>query len=192
MATAAAEADRIVAELQAPPLYSIDEAESSDGVPAEPGFYAWWAAVGAVPGLPSHAHPTAAFELVYVGIAPSRERSAGRLRLRVLGQHVRGNIAASTFRFGLASLLGDREGWTPHRAASGKIRLEPSDDRSLRDWQRRNLRLRWCVVERPWSFEPAVVRSLAPPMNREYNETHAFFGEMGEARARFRAAARAG
>jgi hypothetical protein len=192
VAVASPDADRIVAELQASPLYSIDEAAKPDGLPHQPGFYAWWTAAGAIAGVPAPAHPTAPFELLYVGIAPSRERSAARLRTRVLAQHVGGNIAASTFRFGLAALLGDREGWKPSRTTSGRLRLDPQDDRSLRDWQRHNLRLRWSVVERPWSFERDVVRALRPPMNREYNESHAFFTKMGEARARFRAVAPTG
>ena len=43
------------------------------GIPACPGFYAWWLVRGSLPGVPSHPHPRddAALDLLYVGIAPN-------------------------------------------------------------------------------------------------------------------------
>jgi hypothetical protein len=181
---------RIVAALWGSPLFSIDEARSTTGVPDEPGFYAWWTVPDAIPGVSGARHPSEPFELVYVGIAPSRRGSKAHLRSRLLRQHVGGNIASSTFRFGLASLLWKEQGWTPSRSASGRFRLDPEEERMLSAWQRAHLRLRWCAVQEPWSFEGDVVRHLAPPMNREHNAKHPLFAEMGEARTRFRERAR--
>jgi hypothetical protein len=136
-------------------------------------------------------HAAEPFELLYIGIAPSSARSRARLRSRVIGQHVRGNIAASTFRFGLASLLHQKQSWTPRRTPSGRVTLDAGDDRALREWQRKHLMVGWCAVACPWCFEPGVVRALRPPMNRQHNEGHTYFNSMGLARAAFRAAARA-
>ena len=177
---------RIVAELRGTPLHPLDAAAATAGIPNEPGFYAWWAVAGAIPGVPAQRHPSEPFELLYVGIAPSRERSTARLRSRVLRQHVGGNIAASTFRFGLAALLWKRERWTPSHTPSGRFRLATDDERALRAWIEIHLRVRWCVVRAPWLIEADVVRELQPPMNREHNASHAFYATMGEARTRLR------
>src|SRR4051812_2815686 len=70
------------------------------GVPAEPGVYAWWIRAGALISAPAPEHPSAeGWRLLYLGIAPSREASTQRLRSRVVGNHLRGNIGSSTFRF---------------------------------------------------------------------------------------------
>jgi hypothetical protein len=127
---------------------------------------------------------------MYVGIAPKAATSSARLRSRVCGQHIGGNIASSTFRFGLASLLWEREGWTPRRSGSGKFQLDAADNRELSRWQRKHLRLRWATVPTPWLFEADVVAAMKPPMNREHNHLHPFYASMGNARDRFRRAAR--
>src|SRR4051812_15272968 len=89
------------------PTKGIEEAEATfeaGGLPASPGLYAWWMQPGAVPGVSGPMHPTEKVQLLYVGIAPSRPSSSATLRSRVVGQHVRGNIGASTFRLSLAAL----------------------------------------------------------------------------------------
>jgi hypothetical protein len=178
---------RVVSALRESPLHPVDEAASA---PDEAGFYGWWAVEGAIPGVPAIRHPVEPFELLYVGIAPSRAGSRSSVRSRLLRQHIGGNISASTFRFGLAALLWGHEGWTPSRSPSGRYRLPGDDERALSAWQRGNLRLRWCTVAEPWRIEREVVRRLKPPMNREHNAGHPFFGPMGDARSRFRERAR--
>jgi hypothetical protein len=179
----------IVAELRRPPLYDIAAARATGGVPAAPGFYAWWAVAGALPVMAGPAHPSEPFELLYVGIAPHGAASSAGLRSRLCRQHIGGNVAASTFRLGLASLLWEREGWTPCRSASGRYRLPAADNRGLSVWQREHLRVRWAVAAEPWRLEAEVIAVMKPPMNRAQNAHHPFYGRMGEARARFRAAA---
>lgn len=171
------------------PLHAIQEAKSAAGVPADSGFYAWWVTPDALPDVPVTAHPLEPYGLLYVGIAPRNPTSAATLRSRLCRQHIGGNVASSTFRFGLAALLWRREGWTPRRSASGEYRLDAHDNAALSQWQREYLRVRWAVAETPWLLEAQVVDLLKPPMNREHNSGHPFYLKMGHAREAFRAAA---
>jgi len=140
-----------------------------------------------VPHVP---HPSQPLGLLYVGIAPGNAISSTDLRRRLCGQHLGGNISSSTFRFGLASLLWEREGWIPRQSRSGRPVLDADDNAALSQWQRRSLRVAWAIVPEPWRFEEEVIRAMGPPMNRERNARHAFYVRMGEARRRLRAAAR--
>jgi hypothetical protein len=72
---------------------------------------------------------------------------------------------------------------TPRRSAS-KVVLDHDDNARLREWQLQNLRLTWCVRERPWEVEPGVIALMQPPLNSSGNRGHPFY-----ARAAFRAAA---
>lgn len=139
------------------PLHAIQEAKSAAGVPADSGFYAWWVTPDALPDVPVTAHPLEPYGLLYVGIAPRNATSAATLRSRLCRQHIGGNVASSTFRFGLAALLWRREGWTPRRSASGEYRLDAHDNAALSQWQREYLRVRWAVAETPWLLEAQVV-----------------------------------
>jgi hypothetical protein len=181
----------IVDELRRGPLLSVDDAESVAGAPAAPGFYAWWAVPDAIPGVPLIPHPSEPLGLLYVGIAPRNAASSTDVRRRLCGQHIGGNVGSSTFRFGLASLLWEREGWTPRASRSGRPMLAAEDNRALSAWQRGHLRVRWAVVQAPWRFEADVIATMTPPMNREGNSRHPFYAAMGEARSAFRAAAQA-
>jgi hypothetical protein len=107
----------------------------------------------------------------------------------VLGQHVRGNTSASTFRFVLASLLRQELALTP-RLAGSKVVLDPNDNERLRDWQLRHLRLTWAERERPWEVEGQVIGRMEPPLNSAGNRAHPFYPRVSSARAAFRAAAR--
>jgi hypothetical protein len=133
-------------ELRHPPVYTIPEAKAPNGAPVAPGFYAWWTIPSAIPDVPSLAHPVEPVELLYVGIAPKAPGSSARLRSRLCRQHIGGNVASSTFRFGLASLLWEREEWTPRLSPSGKYRLLREDNQALSAWQRHHLRIRWALL----------------------------------------------
>jgi GIY-YIG catalytic domain len=173
-----------VAGLARVPLWSVQEARSA--IPSEPGFYAWWVVSGAIPGIPAPSHPSQPFELLYVGIAPRDANSGSSLRSRLCRQHIGGNVASSTFRFGLGALLWEREGWTPRRSQSGQYRLDPTDNAALSKWQLDYLRLQWFVITEPWRLERDVIKAMKPPMNRDHNHNHPFFEGMGGARDRFR------
>jgi hypothetical protein len=164
-----------IAELQRPPVFTIPEVTAPDGAPVAPGLYAWWTGRGAIPSVPASPHPVEALDLLYVGIAPKTPASSAQLRSRLCRQHIGGNVASSTFRFGLASLLWETEGWTPRRSPSGKYRLVREDNQAPSAWQRHHLRVRWALFEEPWRAEAKVVRAMKPPMNREHNECHPFY-----------------
>lgn len=180
----------IVAGLTHSRLWSIGDGLTSS-IPREPGVYAWWEVPGAIPRVPAPPHPVDPFALLYVGIAPRDSVSKALLRSRLWRQHIGGNVAASTFRFGLAALLWKSEGWTPRRSAAGKYRLDSGDNSALSGWQREHLRLAWFVVAEPWLYEDQIVRVMQPPMNRAHNHDHSFYKRMGDAREGFRQAARA-
>lgn len=155
------------------------------------GFYAWWCQSAAVPGdALAPTHPAGlGYSLLYLGIAPNSVRSKRNLRSR-LRQHTGANLGGSTFRLSLAALLSEREGWTP--IWTDRPCLEQSDLDALLAWQRTNLRARWCKVAEPWrpGLESEVIRLMTPPLNRDHNEAHPFYGTIGDARSALREAAR--
>jgi hypothetical protein len=52
------------------------------------------------------AHPLDGdLSLLYIGISPVREGSRQTIRSRVIGNHLKGNVGSSTFRFTLAALI---------------------------------------------------------------------------------------
>lgn len=135
---AAPNAAEIVRVLRGRPTVPSDAeaAPGAGGIPAAPGFYAWWVRAGVLPQVPLVPHPAAAeFSLLYVGISPARESSAQLLRGRVLGNHLGGNTGSSTFRLTLASLLCDAEGWCPVPSKT-KVLLTSADNAALSAWQR--------------------------------------------------------
>ena len=163
--------------------------EADGGLPAKPGFYAWWVARGSIDGIPHHPHPARPeLGLLYIGISPTRPTSGGVIRSRVIDQHVRGNTASSTFRFVLAAFLVNELTLTP-RATTKKVILDREDNARLRQWQFEHLRLTWCERARPWEVEDAVIALLQPPLNCAANENHPFHPRVAAARAAFRAAA---
>lgn len=168
------------------------EPQDAGGLPAKPGFYAWWVGRETIVGVPHDPHSTVPeLGLLYVGISPKRPGSKGLIRSRVIDHHVRGNTASSTFRFALASLLLDELKLSP-RATVKKVVLDRDDNRRLREWQFDHLSLTWCERERPWEVEDDVIALMQPPLNCAANESHPFYPHVSAAREAFRAAARSG
>ena len=178
--------ERVVAELRSAPQRSVEEARSL--VPAEPGFYSWWAEPTSLPAeVPQDLHPETGRALLYVGIAPASAISKGNLarRLRI---HTKGAIGSSTLRRGLAALLYEDCGWRPIWAST-RPGLENRDLAALSKWQSENLAVQWCVCEETWVIEPAVIAAMKPPMNLDHNRGHDFYGTMSRRRRAFRRAA---
>lgn len=161
---------------------------SEGGVPAIRGLYAWWAHDDALPGVPLTYVSNLDAWLLYIGVAPSRAGSGQTLRGRICGNHLRGNVAASTFRLSLASLLWQQEGWTLARRGS-KALLSPVANEALSTWQRENLRVSWAAHSSPWEVEPHVIKAMSPPLNLASNRSHIYSWTLSEARQRFRSAA---
>ncbi|MEX1262792.1 MAG: GIY-YIG nuclease family protein [Actinomycetota bacterium] len=159
------------------------------GLPASPGFYAWWARMNAIEGVPLSPHPNHQQSgLLYVGIAPARATSSQTLRTRVVGNHLSGNLGSSTFRLTLAALLRETLGLHPERRTT-KVVLPADENAALSAWQAENLRVSWCVVAQPWLLEPAVIDIMAPPLNLAANGNHPFHATLSEARRSLRGAA---
>jgi hypothetical protein len=183
--------DLIVKRLLEPTVSPADfvRAPALGGIPAEPGFYAWWvrpAALGAVPLRPHPLDPT--WSLLYVGIAPARESSSHMLRGRVVGNHLGGNTGSSTFRLTLAALLFDTESWQPIRRGE-KVVLTAADNNALSRWQREHLSLTWAARTRPWEVEGSVIAAMKPPLNVASNASDPFYPEVRAARAALKRAA---
>jgi hypothetical protein len=181
--------ERIVRVLLEPPADLQRASDAERGIPREPGFYAWWAATGAIKGVPPNPNPMVeGLDLFYVGISPRNARSTRNLRARVVDNHLNGNTGSSTFRLTLASLLLETLKLTPLRRGK-KVILPPDQNTKLSRWQRDHLRLTWCVQPEPWLYEEGVIRTLAPPLNIATNAQHPFYVTLRAARAGFRAAA---
>jgi hypothetical protein len=176
----------LVATLEGP-LRTIAEASQRGAVPDVPGFYAWWIEAGRLGPKDGRPHPLEpGFMSFYVGIAQ-------RLRRRVVGNHIRGNTAASTFRFALAALLREERGYQPRVRVDARGRrkyvLGPDENNDLSEWQAQHLRVTWAPCGDPRQLEHEVIQRLEPPLNSEHNSAHAFFGCLNRARRDFRAAA---
>jgi hypothetical protein len=156
------------------------------GLPPEPGFYGWWAARGHIPAIPCVPHPEGdRICLLYVGIAPRDANSEGRLRSRVLNQHIRGNTGSSTLRYALASLLLEGLALKPYKKGK-KCLLPPDDNERLSAWMNGSLSLTWCARAEPWIYEAGVIEAMEPPLNLAENVGHPLYSLMKAARAGFR------
>jgi hypothetical protein len=159
-------------------------------LPRAGGLYAWWIVSQALAGVPANRHPTLAeLDLLYIGIAPSGPTSKSTLRSRVIGNHMRGNIAASTLRRTLAALLIDVLALMPVENGD-KVQLPKEQNTQLGRWQHQHLRLTWHAAPTPWLLECAVIAKLRPPLNLAANEDHAFYSTLSAARRRLQQAAR--
>lgn len=166
---------------------SLDEATGANGLPREPGLYAWWTVPGSIPDVPRCPHPTGPdLYLFYVGISPSNAKSSQNLRKRVAGNHIKGNTGGSTFRLTLASLLFVSKRWQP--VMTDRPVLTPEDNRALTEWQHEHLRLTWAVYPEPWTIEHEVIVRLGPPLNLA-GSSHEFGATLSEARRGFKEAA---
>jgi hypothetical protein len=164
--------------------------ESAGGLPAAPGFYAWWTTPDSIPGVPPRPHPSdSQRHLFYVGISPARAASSGTIRSRVLGYHLRGNLGSSTFRLTLAALLAE-ELDLHASSTSTKVVLSKAENDKLSRWQRDYLALTWCVTPEPWTLEGDVIAAMGSPLNLAINPDNEFGRIVSSRRAAIRAAAR--
>jgi hypothetical protein len=187
MVDADSDVERVIAALTVVPV-ALDAAQLQ--LPRVGGMYAWWIVKRALAGVPANRHPAVAeLDLLYVGIAPSGPKSKSTLRSRVIGNHMRGNIAASTLRRTLAALLLDKLALTPIVKAS-KVQLPKEQNAQLGEWLREHLRLTWHPAPEPWLLEHAVIKKLGPPLNLDANQNHAFYRTLSDARQKLQQAAR--
>ena len=176
--------DEVITQLTSIPK-SLKEATGANGLPGEPGLYAWWTVPGSIPDVPPCRHPTLPnLDLFYVGISPSSTKSSQNLRKRVAGTHITGNTGGSTFRLTLASLLFETMAWQP--VMTDRPLLTRDDNRALTEWQHEHLRLTWATHPEPWAIEHEVIAQLQPPLNLAGNRAHPFAATVSAARRRFK------
>jgi hypothetical protein len=184
---------RLVSRLEESPV-TLDlavRAPETGGIPDMPGFYLWWAVANALPEASGRPHPRVPeLRAFYVGISPARGDSRQRLRGRVVGNHIRGNTAASTFRFALAALLREALGYQAcvRIGARGRRKyvLPSEQNEDLNAWQQTHLRVSWATCKRPWDFEEAVIAHFQPPLNSAENAAHPFSAALTKARRNYR------
>lgn len=168
--------------------FSIEDARAQ--LPKVGGVYAWWSVGSTLPGVPPNKHPRErGIDLLYVGIAPKGPGSAATLRSRVVGNHLNGNIAASTLRRTLASLLARPLALAPIKKGT-KVVLPKDQNTALTTWQQTHLRLTWYATPKPWLVEAAIIAALRPPLNLDDNTDHPFFATLSAARRALNQAAR--
>jgi hypothetical protein len=162
------------------------------GAPDEPGFYAWWLKdESALPTVPTSPHPADdSLGLAYLGIAPFAASSSATIRSRMLGNHLGNALASSTLRRGLAALLWTDQGWRPFMKGK-KPAFPPDDNAALTQWMETNLRVSWCRVAEPWTYEPELIGEMQPPLNCDHNHGHPFYPSIKQARKHLMATARA-
>lgn len=158
-------------------------------MPEVPGLYVWWVRGGALSTVPAPAHPDhPELRALYVGIAPESDESSATLRSRLLKNHLGSSLASSTFRRRLAALLWKEQGWSPRLTAGGRWRFDTADDQALRTWQRTNLRVSWCPLDKPWEREALAIETLRTPLNVNANVTNPYLDKLEAARKAFKAA----
>ncbi len=159
-------------------------------LPKAGGVYAWWIVGSAIADVPGNKHPTEpGIDLLYIGIAPNGPTSTATLRSRVVGNHLNGNIAASTLRRTLASLLVDELSLEPIKRGA-KVTLSREHNARLSAWQQTHLRLTWHETARPWDIEDKVIAALGPPLNLDDNQKHQFYATLSAARRALKQSAR--
>lgn len=167
--------------------FSIDDTRVQ--IPKAGGLYAWWIVNTALSGVPVNKHPTEpSTDLLYVGIAPNGAASTATLRSRVVGNHLNGNIAASTLRRTLASLLIGALSLTPTKKGT-KVILPRDQNSQLSTWQKTHLRMTWHATPKPWLIEAAVIAALRFPLNLADNDDHPFHATLSAARRALKQAA---
>ncbi len=141
-------------------------ATRSSLVPAERGIYGWWFDA-ALPGVPREGAISAdGRHLLYVGIAPNgtSETSVRNLRSR-LRDHCAGQIARSTLRWTVATLLSDELELEIHRNPRGKPVMSREGEQRLSNWMGLHMRVAWLIHPRPREVESNLVERGLFPLN---------------------------
>lgn len=159
--------------------------QADGGARDVPGFYAWWLPdASALPMV-----PLGAGGLLYIGIAPRDAESAATIRSRILGDHLGNAIGRSTLRRGLTAFLWEPMAWPPFMKGA-KVALSPEHCAALTAWMEQHLRVSWCPVGEPWSYEATLIGETQPPLNSDHNHSHPFYPTLRAARKDLMAVAR--
>lgn len=135
------------------------------------GVYGWWF---------DHSLPLAPRDgcikregkhLLYVGIAPPKDRPARRgattpVKSRLWRNHLRGTVRSSTLRLSLAALLEQKLELTFWRDNLNRVRLDRHQEDKLSDWIAKHAAISVVQHDEPWSLEEKLIRNGPPlPLN---------------------------
>ena len=153
-----------------------------------PGLYAWWADSTAVDLFTRVVGSVSPDGCIYVGQTgatkwPSGKTSKATLRNRILGNHIRGNVRSSTFRWTISAIL-----FRPLKLRlANPNRLRPEDNRKVSDWIKNHLR----VAIAPYAdrdslgkVERDVLKALDPPLCLQDCPTNEFRQRLSDLRKR--------
>lgn len=185
------EVDRLVARLSDVKNAEPPETFSRDALAAtNPGLYAWWSDDEGLVDL-STPFEVRLPPLVYAGQAGatstrSKTENDATLGSRIVGNHLRGNLRASTFRRTLTSVLFEPLGLV----LLAPDRLDPDSNRRVTSWMSEHLRVVIAPVQDRATLaflEHAVLERLDPPLNLKGMRATSTRTKLGQLRSAMKA-----
>ena len=156
-------------------------------MPAAAGVYGWYFRE-IPPGVPTRpCERRDGLTLLYVGISPSRAKSKGMLRKRIV-THYRPE-GASTLRRTLGVLLEESLDLRLKLRPDGRFNYGRTEE-ALSEWMSRNAYVVWAEHPEPWLVEPDLIASVDLPLNINENRQHPFCARLRALRASASARAR--
>ncbi|AUQ75752.1 hypothetical protein PhaeoP71_02913 [Phaeobacter piscinae] len=110
-------------------------------------------------------------DLLYIGIAPSKNRSVRRgaptpVKSRLWRNHLRGTVRSSTLRLSLAALLEQELELAFWRDKRNRVRMDRHHEDKLSDWIAKHAAISVVQHDEPWSLEETLIRNGPPlPLN---------------------------
>lgn len=134
------------------------------------GLYTWWSDEGGAADLSAGLAAPVAAGLIYAGQTGGTTSGGfarvATLRSRIGGNHLRGRIRGSTFRFTLAAALLTRL----RLVATAPKQLTPESEIKLSTWMKEHLSVSTLVINDRLEVirqEGAMLERLDPPLNLE-------------------------
>ncbi|MGG7463605.1 GIY-YIG nuclease family protein [Plantibacter sp. YIM 135347] len=131
--------------------------------PASPGIYGWWFKRSALEVPDASYQQRDGYQLLYVGISPSRAASSGTIRKRLM-QHVTGNASQSTLRRTLGVLLTKPLG-IKLGIHGGRPTFGPDGEPRITRWLYENAKVAWVVDPEPWVVEHELLAGAVLALN---------------------------
>ncbi len=163
------------------PLYNWSELRNNRRLlPRSPGVYGWF-----FKRIPADVPTESCFTrgeatLLYVGISPHNEKSKATLQSR-LRLHFKGTAESSTLRQTLGCLLEKNLGTVLRRNCPGSKTFGEKES-ALSQWMADNAMVAWLEMQKPWTFEEYLLKSVSLPLNINGNDHHPFCTELKKRR----------
>jgi hypothetical protein len=142
-----------------------------DGHAVTHGVYGWWFDHG-LPLVPRDGCiERDEKHLLYIGIAPPKDRSVRRdrptpVKSRLWRNHLRGTVRTSTLRLSLAALLKQELDLAFWRDKRNRVRMDRHHEDKLSEWIATHAAISVVQHDEPWSLEETLIRTGPPlPLN---------------------------